>query len=86
MILNSEFRFPLSVKKKIGIVAFYDGGNVFNPGHVGRVSNLNWTNSVGLGFRYATLVGPIRVDVGRNLSPVPGLNPTQLFVTLGQAF
>jgi len=86
VILNSEFRIPFPGKKKVGIVAFYDGGNVFNPGHVGRVSNLNWTNSVGLGFRYATLVGPIRVDVGRNLSPVPGLNPTQLFVSLGQAF
>ena len=86
VILNSEFRIPLPVNKKISIVPFYDGGNVFNPGHVGRVSNLNWTNSVGLGFRYTTPVGPIRVDVGRNLSPVPGLNPTQVFVSLGQAF
>ena len=31
-------------------------------------------------------VGPIRVDVGRNLNPVQGLNPTQYFISVGQAF
>jgi len=31
-------------------------------------------------------VGPIRVDVGRNLNPVPGVKATQYFITLGQAF
>jgi hypothetical protein len=32
-ILNSEFRIPLPIKKGQGLVAFYDGGNVFQ--HVG---------------------------------------------------
>jgi outer membrane protein insertion porin family len=46
----------------------------------------NYTNTVGLGLRYNTPVGPIRIDVGRNLNPVPGLKSTQYFITLGQSF
>ena len=29
LILNSEFRIPVPLKKGLGIAAFYDGGNVF---------------------------------------------------------
>jgi outer membrane protein insertion porin family len=85
VILNSELRIPLPIKKGLSLVTFYDGGNVFGP--VGfKNFAANYTNSVGLGLRYATPVGPIRVDVGRNLSPIPGISATQYFITLGQAF
>ena len=86
LIVNSEFRIPLPLKKGLGLVAFYDGGNVFHPSPPNNSAHFNYTNSVGLGIRYKTPVGPIRVDVGHNLNPVPGINPTQLFITLGQAF
>jgi outer membrane protein insertion porin family len=69
----------------LSLVTFYDGGNVFD--RVGfKNFGANYTNSVGLGLRYATPVGPIRVDVGHNLSPIPGISATQYFITLGQAF
>jgi outer membrane protein insertion porin family len=86
LIINSEFRMPLPIKKGLGVVAFYDGGNVFDPALSNQSFNLRYTNSVGLGLRYSTPVGPVRVDVGRNLNPVPGITRTQLFITLGQAF
>jgi outer membrane protein assembly factor BamA len=86
LIVNSELRMALPFKKGLGLVAFYDGGNVFDPTHANHSTNRGYTNSAGVGFRYATPVGPIRVDIGRNLNPVPGINPTQLFITLGQAF
>jgi outer membrane protein insertion porin family len=84
-ILNSEVRFPLKIMKALGGVVFYDGGNVY------RAINLrsfvdDYTNTVGFGLRYATPIGPIRVDVGRNLNPVTGISATQYFITLGQAF
>jgi outer membrane translocation and assembly module TamA len=41
---------------------------------------------VGLGLRYATPVGPVRIDLGRNLNPIQGINATQYFVSIGQAF
>jgi outer membrane protein insertion porin family len=84
-IVNSEARFPIKLIDHLGGVVFYDGGNVY--------SNINahqfvsqYTNSVGIGFRYHTKVGPLRLDIGRNLNPIPGLKATQYFVTLGQAF
>jgi outer membrane protein assembly factor BamA len=85
IILNSEGRFPLPIMKGMGAVLFYDGGNVYdNIGFSHFFSN--FSNSVGLGLRYQTPVGPVRVDVGHNLNPVPGLKSTQLFITLGQSF
>ncbi len=84
-ILNSEMRFPLRVMKDLGGVFFYDGGNVYSAINFNNFTS-NYTNTVGVGLRYATPIGPIRVDVGRNLNPVPGINATQYFITLGQAF
>jgi translocation and assembly module TamA len=85
LIINSEFRIPVPLKKGLGVVGFYDGGNVFQRigfHHLGA----SYTNTVGLGLRYATPVGPVRIDVGHNLNPIPGISSTQLFITLGQAF
>ena len=84
-ILNSEMRFPLRVMRDLGGVVFYDGGNVYSAINFNNFTN-NYTNTVGVGLRYATPIGPIRIDVGRNLNPVPGINATQYFITLGQAF
>lgn len=84
-ILNSEFRFPSGIMQGLGFAVFYDGGNVYGPIGFSRFSQ-NYTNTVGFGVRYATPVGPVRFDIGRNLNPVTGLGATQYFITLGQAF
>jgi outer membrane protein insertion porin family len=82
LILNSEFRIPVPIKKGFGVVGFYDGGNVFRTiGFHGQ-----YTNTLGFGFRYATPVGPVRIDIGHNLNAPPGIKATQFFLTLGQAF
>ncbi len=86
LILNTEMRFPLNqIKQGLGIVTFYDGGNVFPTIGFHNFTSL-YSNSVGIGFRYATPVGPIRIDIGHNLNAEPGIKATQVFVTLGQAF
>jgi outer membrane protein insertion porin family len=84
-ILNSELRFPLRLMKNLGGVIFYDGGNVDSAINWNNFTS-NYTNTVGIGLRYATPIGPIRIDLGRNLNPVPGIGATQYFITLGQAF
>ena len=84
-ILNSEMRFPLRLVKDLGGVVFYDGGNVYSAINFNNFTN-NYTNTVGFGLRYATPIGPVRIDLGRNLNPVPGISATQYFITLGQAF
>jgi outer membrane protein assembly factor BamA len=86
LVLNSEARIPLDVvKKSLGVVFFYDGGNVFPYVGFHDFTSL-YSNNVGFGLRYATPVGPIRIDVGQNLNPVNGVKATQYFITIGQAF
>ena len=84
-ILNSEVRFPLHIINALGGVVFYDGGNVYNAINLPSFIN-GYSNTVGIGLRYATPIGPVRIDLGRNLNPVPGINPTQYYITIGQAF
>lgn len=84
-ILNSEFRIPVPIRKGFGIAIFYDGGNVFQTIGIHTLLD-NYSNTIGGGLRYATPVGPIRLDIGHNLSPIPGIKATQVFLTLGQAF
>ncbi len=81
-IVNSEFRIPVPIRPGLGAVAFYDGGNVFRTiGFHGQ-----YTNTLGFGLRYATPVGPVRIDVGHNLNAPPGIKSIQYFITLGQSF
>ncbi len=64
-IFNFELRFPLS--RRWRLVPFYDLGNVFR-----RVRDINFadlTNSVGLGLRFNTPIGPVGVDYGYLLDP-----------------
>ena len=84
-VLNSEARFPIPLKSSLGGVVFYDGGNVYDKINFRQFIN-NYTNSVGIGFRYDTPVGPIRFDIGYRVTSVPGVKSTQYFVTLGQSF
>jgi len=85
LILNSEMRFPLKIDKALGGVIFYDGGNVYSAVNFNDLIH-NYSNTVGVGLRYSTPIGPVRIDVGRNLNPVPGITPTQFYITIGQAF
>jgi len=84
-VLNSELRYPIPVINRLGGVVFYDGGNVYPRINFPEFIN-NYTNTVGVGLRYDTPIGPVRFDIGRNLNPSPGISRTQFFITLGQAF
>jgi outer membrane protein assembly factor BamA len=85
LIINSEARIPVPIKKGLTVVPFYDGGNVFPRIGFHQFTAL-YSNNVGLGLRYATPVGPIRIDVGQNLNPVSGIKATNYFISIGQAF
>ena len=85
LVINTEARIPVKFEKGLSIVPFYDGGNVFPDVGFHDFTSL-YSNNVGLGLRYSTPVGPIRVDVGRNLNPISGVSATQYFISIGQAF
>jgi outer membrane protein insertion porin family len=86
MILNAEVRVPAT--RGLGVVGFFDTGNVFYRTSDIRLSELR--GSVGLGVRYKSPIGPIRVDLGfklqRNVIAGKREPLTALHITLGQAF
>jgi outer membrane protein insertion porin family len=60
---NLEARFPL-IGRSLGGAAFVDVGQVWTRSDGVRLSDLVWTPGVGL--RYSSAIGPIRIDVGYN--------------------
>ena len=73
----------LKVSANIGLVAFVDAGAVGQGTVTG--ANSDWQAGAGLGLRYGTAVGPIRLDLA---VPVRGAldSGVQIYVGLGQAF
>jgi outer membrane protein assembly complex protein YaeT len=87
VVLNGELRATLI--GSFGAVAFIDAGNVFL-----RATDLDLGElraAAGLGIRYQSPVGPIRIDLGfkldrRELSPGRLERRSVLHISLGQAF
>ncbi|HEX5184402.1 MAG TPA: BamA/TamA family outer membrane protein [Allosphingosinicella sp.] len=66
-----------------GIVPFLDAGNISTT-PLPRVDQLRF--GTGLGVRYYTRFGPIRVDVGTPIDRQTGESRIAVYVSLGQAF
>jgi outer membrane protein assembly complex protein YaeT len=87
---STELRVPL-VGKLSGVL-FLDGGNVWTSPWDINLNDLRY--DVGPGIRYNTPVGPIRLDVGVQINPIPGLlvngaeqtRPLRVHFSIGQAF
>jgi translocation and assembly module TamA len=67
----------------LGIVPFIDAGNIYTSS-LPKLDDLRF--GVGLGVRYHTNFGPIRVDVGTPLNRRSGDDRIAVYVSLGQAF
>jgi outer membrane translocation and assembly module TamA len=87
---TSEVRLPLW--EDVGAVWFVDYGNVWSQAWDFNLNDLRY--AVGPGLRYLTPVGPIRVDFGYQLNPIPNLRVDgeperrhwRLHFSVGQAF
>jgi translocation and assembly module TamA len=66
-----------------GVVPFLDAGKLA-AGSTPHFNNLRF--GTGLGVRYYSSFGPIRVDVGTPLNRRPGESRVAVYVSLGQAF
>jgi translocation and assembly module TamA len=66
-----------------GIVPFIDAGNIYTD-PLPRIDDLRF--GAGVGVRYHTRFGPIRVDVGTPLNRQSGDSRIAVYVSLGQAF
>jgi translocation and assembly module TamA len=72
----------MKVSDSLGFVGFFDYGRVDATEFF---TNGSWHSGAGVGVRYATPVGPIRLDVAMPVGGKTG-DGVQLYVGLGQAF
>ena len=84
----AEFALEARVRLKafggnFGIVPFLDGGTLTNSA-APKLSG--WQFGAGIGVRYYSSFGPIRIDVGTPLNPREGDSRVAVTVSLGQAF
>jgi translocation and assembly module TamA len=84
----AEFSLEARVRLKafggnFGIVPFLDGGSLSTKSTPDFTS---WQFGAGIGLRYYSSFGPIRVDVGTPLNHRSGHAPVAVAVSLGQAF
>jgi outer membrane protein insertion porin family len=82
----------VSIVGNLSGVLFLDGGNVWRDPWEFHLNELRY--DLGPGLRYNTPIGPIRVDFGFQLNPIPGLlvngeeqkRPFRVHFSIGQAF
>lgn len=84
----SEFSLEARVKTgllggAVSLVPFVDAGAV-DTTTTPRLRDLKF--GAGIGLRYETNFGPIRIDLGTPLNPSPGDSRIGVYVALGQAF
>ncbi len=84
----SEFSLEARVKTglmggAVSVVPFVDAGTV---GTTASPTLGGLRVGAGLGLRYQTSFGPIRIDLGTPLNPVKGDSRIGVYVSLGQAF
>jgi len=93
---NSMFGFSEELRAMLhgnfGAVVFFDAGNVWARSWGIDLHDLRY--AIGPGLRYLTPIGPIRLDLGYQLNPIPGLlvngepqtRRYRLHFSIGQAF
>lgn len=79
---GAELRMP--VVGDLGAVLFFEGGSVSTEVVPNFEEEVQW--ATGLGFRYYSPVGPIRLDIGVPVNPRDVDNDFEFYFSIGQAF
>jgi translocation and assembly module TamA len=83
-LIEGSFEARIKVTDTIGIVPFVDAGTAFESSFPDFDETIRV--AAGLGLRYYTAIGPIRLDVAVPLNPRPGDPAAAFYISLGQAF
>ncbi len=82
LIANFEYLFPL-VGGLRGLI-FYDTGAAFDNGE--QISLTGLRHAVGVGIRFITPFGPLKLDLGYKLDRKKGEDPTKIHFSVGTVF
>jgi translocation and assembly module TamA len=83
---NGLAEFSLEARVRFGdfgVVPFFDAGNVY-AGSTPDLSGIRY--GAGIGVRYYSSFGPLRLDIGTPLNPQTGDSRIGIYISLGQAF
>jgi translocation and assembly module TamA len=83
-LFEASAELRVKVTDTIGVVPFVDAGNAFASNFPNFSQHL--FTAAGLGLRYYTAVGPIRLDVAFPLERRAGNGPVAVYVSIGQSF
>jgi translocation and assembly module TamA len=83
-LFEASAELRVKVTDTIGVVPFFDAGNAFASSAPDFSQPLQM--AAGLGLRYYTSIGPIRVDLAAPINRRPSDKPLALYVSIGQAF
>ncbi len=82
LIVNLDYRFPIA--GPIGGTLFADFGNLWADWR--SINVAEGKPGIGTGVRYSSPIGPIRVEVGYKLDPLPGEDDWVVLFSVGNAF
>lgn len=80
--VSTELRMRLT--EEIGVVPFVDGGTVYQEAYPDFSNTFRW--AAGLGLRYFTGIGPVRLDVAFPINRRDSDEAYQFYISFGQAF
>lgn len=83
-LFEASLEARLKVTDTIGVVPFVDVGSAFASAYPDFKEKPRW--AAGLGLRYFTAIGPIRLDVAMPLNRRKGDKPVAFYIGIGQAF
>ena len=82
--VGAQLEARFTVRENIALVGFYDVGYVGADATPGQ--NGDWHAGAGIGLRYNTGIGPIRLDLGTQASGDDAGKDVQVYIGIGQAF
>ena len=82
LVTNMEFLFPIFPEQKIRGLLFFDAGNAYD----GRIDLTDLRYGAGVGIRWFSPIGPLRLEWGFNLDRRDEEPSSQWDFTIGTAF
>ena len=84
LIFNAEWIFPIYRAAGLKGVLFFDAGHAFDTADGFLLNGIR--TGAGFGIRWQSPIGPIRLELGFNLSPKKGEKASVFEFTMGRAF
>lgn len=82
--LGAQLEARYAIRENISLVGFYDFGQV--GAQASPLEDAEWHAGAGVGLRYNTGIGPIRLDLGTQASGDNAGQDLQVYIGIGQAF